>query len=50
MKVLIGIAMIAACLGWFATGSMAAEVQANVSSSPPLEQALAELLSEVEGT
>lgn len=51
MKVLIGISMIVACLGWFATGSQAAaEAQANVSPPPQLEQALANLSSDEEDT
>ncbi|MBS0168791.1 MAG: urea ABC transporter permease subunit UrtB [Nitrospira sp.] len=50
MKLFIGIGMIAASLGWFAIGSVAAEAQANVSPSPQVEQALADVSSEVEGT
>ncbi|MGC3975517.1 MAG: urea ABC transporter permease subunit UrtB [Nitrospira sp.] len=49
MKLCIGIGVIAACLGWWTTGSVAAEALANVSPSPQLEQALADLSSEVEG-
>ncbi len=50
MKVLIGLSIIVACLGWFATGSLAAEAQTNVSPSPLLEQALANLSSDEEVT
>ena len=50
MKSLIGIGVIAACLWWCATESVAAEAQANVSPSPQLEQALVDVSSEQEGT
>ncbi len=50
MKSLIGIGLVVVCLGWFSTERVAAEAPANVSPSPPLEQALADVSSEVEGT
>ena len=50
MKRLIGIGVCVAYLGWFVLGSVVAEAQTNVSPSPPLEQALADLSSEVDGT
>ena len=50
MKRLIGIGVFAAYLGWFALGGLAAEAQTNVSPSPPLEQALADVSSDEEVT
>ena len=50
MKSVIGIGLIAWCLGWFATGDLVAEAQTNVSTPSQFEQALADLSSDIEDT
>jgi urea transport system permease protein len=50
MKSVIGIGVIAWCLGYCVMGGLAAEAQMNVPPSSQLEQALVDLSSETEGT